>query len=255
MTRRLWGAVVAVLLALSAATMSTSTNTAQADDPAGSCAYNSHTTSGHCYSIIQKSGFTGVTEIWEVLRTRCMYVPTTATDGSHTNNEIWAISPTGDYVEFGHIVTDPTPSGYPQKHWFWERHIGGAWNHYNINSAWTAGTLYNATILYTGTGSTGWQFKQGGALFGSGGGNYPYGPIYKGQAGAEGAYDGAPNSAQDSIDDQSGGRYQNGVTYSNWGGGVTEYASAGPFQGPVWGDAGMRNLIPTAPLGGGGGTC
>jgi hypothetical protein len=252
-TRRTKGAALALLSTLTLGLIAASP--AHADDPAGSCAYNSHTSSGHCYSIIQKSGFSGVSQIGINLKTRCMYVPTTAVTGSHTNNEIWALNSAGDYVEFGHIVTQPTPSGYPQKHWFWQRHNGSTFNHFNLPNGWAAGGLYNATIRYTGSGSAGWQFFQGGVLYGSGGGNYPLGPIYKGQAGAEGAYDGTPTSAQDSIDDSGGSRVQGGVSYGNWGGGVSEYASVGPYRGAAWFDAGVQNLIPNAPLGGGGGTC
>lgn len=253
---RRWAAAAAVALGLVMA----SAGIAQADDPAGSCRYNSHTTSGHCYSILTSSSLpAGVSQVSIVLKSQCMYLSTATSPTSSLFNTIWAITPdTSAYTEFGLKIENPTPSGYPQKHWYAQRHMpGGSWVNFNSTRAWSAGVNYSAAIRYVTTGPSGWQFWAGNTAFFSWGGAYPYGPIKKVNAGAESAHDdpAGPSGAQNSFVDNTTGRIQNGTAYSGWGTTVTQYSSVGPFATASWNSSSISNRVPGAPLGASGGTC
>lgn len=106
----------AAALSLSGALLSATAGPALADNPAGSCKYNAHASSGHCYSVITSGSLpTGVSQVSIVLRSQCMYLSTSSGTGASLFNTLWAITPNSSaYTEFGHKIQNPTPSGVPR---------------------------------------------------------------------------------------------------------------------------------------------
>jgi hypothetical protein len=164
----------------------------------------------HCYAVLGKSFSPGATKVWTNLKTYCMTLDGTA--GGFDNNEVWAIAPgSGNYVEFGH--TRNTLPGVPTLHWFWARTNNGIQQGFDLSASYANLTVYNATIRWTGSSGL-WEFYQGGARYGNGGGNYPVGPIVTADLGTE--MGSSTTTPQNSIYDFNSGRTQSGVDYSTW---------------------------------------
>lgn len=204
----------------------------------------------HCYSTI-KGFFSGsVTSAWTTLTTKCMSLDDSLGDGTFNNNEIWTGTPAPNYyVEFGH--TYHIMPGLPTAHWFWARTLNGTMQGFDLNKSYTNGTAYNATINWTGSSGS-WLFYQGGTLYGSGGGNYPNGPIKDAQVGGE------MNSKLQgvqvlSFSDSNSGRVEDGVRYTNLNGATLNQHAVPPFSSsPSWGDGYISDH---APANGSGNVC
>ena len=201
-------------------------------------------TAPHCYSQWLQAFTPSATEVWTTLDTYCQVIEPAMFD----TNELWAATDpypgTQNYVEFGH-AREEVGGGVPTDHWFWARTNGGIQKEFDLMATFSHNTVYNATILYN-TAAGYWQFYQGGALYGQGADNFPYGPITYAVMGGE-MYSQYTNTQQNSFHDglsPYAGRVQSGVSYTGWSGGDPSHDV--PPYSTAWsqGDTYIRDYNP-----------